>query len=465
MNADFLDALRQIEKEKEIPLEVLLETIQSALVTAYKKNYATTGDVRVSVVATKAGFKVFCQKDVVETVENVHGEMTIEEARKYDPEAQIGSVIEIEVTPENFGRIAAQTAKQVVVQRIREAEREKVYEEFNDRVGEVVTGTVQHKEQRNVYINLGRVEALLPPAEQAPNEPYRFNDRVKVYLLEVRRTPRGPQVVVSRTHPSLIRRLFELEVPEISEGIVSIKSVAREPGARTKIAVASTDEKVDPVGACVGHRGSRVQAVVNEVYDEKIDIVRWNADATKFISESLSPAKASSVTVDEDTKTALVIVPDSQLSLAIGKSGQNVRLAARLTGWRIDIRSEAQIARAALTAEPFPEGEEELAEAVESSDAVVAEPAIEVETSVEQVEEPVMATAEETADPVVQEAPKAKASKSKKTEPAKKPKAKASKSKEAEPAKKPKAKASKPEAVEPENKPKAGKSRKKAEDV
>ncbi|HOP80090.1 MAG TPA: transcription termination factor NusA, partial [Armatimonadota bacterium] len=225
------------------------------------------------------------------------------------------------------------------------------YEEFGDRVGEVVTGTVQRKEQRNVFINLGKVEALLPPAEQVPTEPYKFGDRLKVYVLEVRRTPRGPQVVVSRTHPTLIRRLFELEVPEITEGIVTIKSVAREAGARTKIAVSSSDDKVDPVGACVGHRGTRVQAVVNELYDEKIDIVRWSPDITKFVAESLSPAKALSVSADESTKTALVVVPDNQLSLAIGKSGQNVRLAARLTGWRIDIRSESQLARAVLTAE------------------------------------------------------------------------------------------------------------------
>lgn len=379
MNADFLDALRQIEKEKDIPLEALMDTIQSALVTAYKKNYAAIGDVKVRVEATKMGFKVFCEKDVVETVENPHMEMTVAEARKHDPKAEAGSVVEIEVTPENFGRIAAQTAKQVVVQRIREAEREKVYDEFNERIGEVVTGTVQHKEQRNVFINLGRVEALLPPAEQVASEPYRFNDRLKVYLLEARRTSRGPQVIVSRTHPSLIRRLFELEVPEISEEIVSIKSVAREPGARTKIAVSSTDEKVDPVGACVGHRGSRVQAVVNEVYDEKIDIVRWNADATKFIGEALSPAKASSVSVDEETKTALVIVPDSQLSLAIGKSGQNVRLAARLTGWRIDIRSESQVARQALTAEPEPEPEPETAVVAEPEPVIVDDPVAEPE--------------------------------------------------------------------------------------
>jgi len=346
MNADFLDALRQIEKEKEIPLEVLLSTIESALETAYKKNYAATGDVRVRVSSSKGGFHVFCEKDVVEEVENSHTEMSLQDARAYDPEAKVGDAIEIEVTPENFGRIAAQTAKQVVVQRIREAERERVYEEFGERVGEVLTGTVQRREQRNVFVNLGKIEALLPPAEQVPTEPYRFNDRIKVYVLEVRRTPKGPQVVVSRTHPSLIRRLFELEVPEIAEGIVTIKSVAREPGARTKVAVHSSDEKVDPMGACVGHRGSRVQSVVNELYDEKIDIVRWNDNIEKFIGEALSPAKAISVSCDEDTKTALVIMPDSQLSLAIGKSGQNVRLAARLTGWRIDIRSEAQIAKA-----------------------------------------------------------------------------------------------------------------------
>lgn len=369
MNQDFLDALRQIEKEKEIPLEVLLTTIESALETAYKKNFAATGDVRVRVTSSKSGFKVFCQKDVVEEVKNDHTEITFQDARKYDPDAVVGSSIEIEVTPENFGRIAAQTAKQVVVQRIREAEREKVYEEYGDRIGEVVTGTVQRREQRNVFINLGKVEALLPAAEQVPTEPYRFGDRLKVYMLEVRRTPRGPQVVVSRTHPTLIRRLFEFEVPEIAEGIVAIKSVAREAGARTKIAVASTDEKVDPVGACVGHRGSRVQSVVNELYDEKIDIVRWNESMSKFIAESLSPAKAVSVSADEETNTALVVVPDTQLSLAIGKSGQNVRLAARLTGWRIDIRSESQLVREALTVDDEDEAPE----------CDSAEPAAEVE--------------------------------------------------------------------------------------
>ena len=404
MNQDFLEALRQIEKEKDIPFEVLLVTIESALETAYKKNYAATGDVRVKVTSSKAGFKVFCQKDVVEDVENDHTEITVADARRYDPDALVGSQVEIEVTPENFGRIAAQTAKQVVVQRIREAEREHVYEEFGERVGEVVTGTVQRKEQRNVFINLGKVEALLPAAEQVPTEPYRFGDRLKIYILEVRRTPRGPQVVVSRTHPTLIRRLFELEVPEIVEGIVTIKSVAREAGARTKIAVTSSDDKVDPVGACVGHRGSRVQAVVNELYDEKIDIVRWSGEMSKYIAEALSPAKASSVTVNEETKTALVVVPDSQLSLAIGKSGQNVRLAARLTGWRIDIRSEAQIAKAVLTVEPEPEAEPETATVVvDTGDGFQAEDPEVIEVVAETAEEPEVAEVVADADeePVV----------------------------------------------------------------
>lgn len=363
MNGDFIEALRAIEKEKEIPLDVLLETVESALVTAYKKNFAATGDIKVRVESSRTGFKVYCQKLVVDEVTNEHAEILLSDALKHVPNAACGEVIEVEVTPEDFGRIAAQTAKQVVMQRIREAEREQVFEEYSDKVGEVVTGIIQRREQRSVFISIGKIEALLPANEQVPTEPYRFNDRLKVYVLEVRRTPKGPQVVVSRTHPSLIRRLFELEVPEIHDGVVAIKSVAREPGARSKIAVSSTDEKVDPVGACVGHRGGRVQAVVNELYDEKIDIVRWHEDVNRFIAESLSPAKVVSVTSDEETKSALAIVPDNQLSLAIGKAGQNVRLAARLTGWRIDIRSEAQAARSVLSSVES-EAEEEEAEVI-----------------------------------------------------------------------------------------------------
>ena len=236
-----------------------------------------------------------------------------------------------------------------MMQEFRETEREKVFDEYNAKIGEVATGIVQRTEMGNVYINIGKLEALLPKQEQVPTEPYRFNDRIKVYLLEVRKSTRGPQVIVSRSHPSLIRRLFELEVPEIADGSVLIKSVAREAGARSKIAVASEDDKIDPVGACVGHRGARVQAVVSELYDEKIDIVRWSADVKQFVAESLSPAKSVQVRVNEEKKSCFVLVPDNMLSLAIGKSGQNVRLAARLTGWRIDIRSESQEVKAAFT--------------------------------------------------------------------------------------------------------------------
>jgi transcription termination/antitermination protein NusA len=360
MNGEFLEALQQIAKEKDIPLDTLIETVESALATAYKKNNTTSGEIKVRIDSSRGSatpFRVYCEKIVVEEVNNDYSEISLAEARRLNPDVLVGETVALDVKQGDFGRIAAQTAKQVVVQRIREAERRKIYDEFNERVGEVVTGTVQRREGRNVIIGLGKLDALLPAQEQVESEPYRFNDRIKVYVLEVRDTNKGPQVVVSRTHPSLIRRLFELEVPEISDGIVTIKSVAREPGARSKIAVMSRDEKVDPVGACVGHRGGRVQAVVNELYDEKIDIVRWNVDMGIFIGEALSPAKAVKVTVNEEAKSAFVVVPDNQLSLAIGKAGQNVRLAARLTGWRIDIRSEAQVARAVLMAMTEPNNE------------------------------------------------------------------------------------------------------------
>ena len=382
MNGDFIEALRAIEKEKDIPLEVLIETVESALVTAYKKNFAAIGDVKVRVQSSKTGFRVFCEKAVVDQATNAHAEIELSEAREIDPDVAIGDFIEIEVTPEDFGRIAAQTAKQVVMQRIREAERDHIFDEYSEKVGEVVTGIVQRREQRNVFVNIGKIEALLPASEQVLTEPYRFNDRIKVYILEVRRTPKGPQVIISRTHPSLIRRLFELEVPEIHDGIVTLKSVAREAGSRSKIAVSSSDDKVDPIGACVGHRGSRVQAVVSELYDEKIDIVRWHEEQSRFIAESLSPAKVVSVTINEEAKSAFVIVPDNQLSLAIGKAGQNVRLAARLTGWRIDIRSEAQLAREALALPEEPAAE--AVEAVAAEESPAAEQPEEVAVGLEE---------------------------------------------------------------------------------
>ena len=350
MNAEFIDALRQIEREKDIPFDVLVEALETALSTAYKKSFNITEDVNLRVEqGGKTPFKVFRKMTVVENVENEHAEVTLPDARsRYKPDAAVGDVVEEPLAPRDFeriGRIAAQTAKQVVVQRIREAERDKIFDEYNDKVGEVITGTVSRREGSTILIALGKLEAVLPSKEQVPTEPYRFNDRIKVFVLEVRKTPKGPQVVVSRSHPSMIRRLFELEVPEIHDGIVSIKQVAREPGARSKIAVASRDDRVDAVGSCVGHRGARVQAVVNELYDEKIDIVRWSADNKQFITESLSPARVTSVQMDEASKSAFVVVPDNQLSLAIGKSGQNVRLAARLTAWRIDIRSDSQVAK------------------------------------------------------------------------------------------------------------------------
>jgi N utilization substance protein A len=369
MNGDFIEALRQIEKEKEIPFATLLKTLEVALGKAYKKHYGISGDVNVHIDTTKNSFKFSCEKLVIEPVGNEHAEMSLETARKINPNAEYGDMIAVEVTPENFGRIAAQTARQVMMQEFRETEREKVFDEFNAKIGEVATGIVQRHEGGNVYINIGKLEALLPQQEQVPGEPYRFSDRIKVYLLEVRRSSRGPQVIVSRSHPSLIRRLFELEVPEIADGSVQIKSVAREAGARSKIAVACEDDKIDPVGACVGHRGARVQAVVSELYDEKIDIVRWSANVSQFVAESLSPAKSVNVKVNEEKKSCFVLVPDNMLSLAIGKSGQNVRLAARLTGWRIDIRSESQEAKAV-----FAKAAEEVAEEERQAEAERANP-------------------------------------------------------------------------------------------
>ena len=344
MQVDFVQALRDIEKEKDIPLEVLEEILEAALVSAYRKHYGSAGEIHVEIDWEDSRASIYARKKVVENIEDQHTELSIAEARKLDEGIQVGESIDIEVTPENFGRIAAQTAKQVVVQRIREAEREIIFSEFADRAGEVVTGVVQRRSGRSVFINVGKVEALLPASEQMPSDGYRFGERIKVYVVEVKRTTKTPHVLVSRSHPGLLRRLFELEVPEIHDGVVEIKAIAREAGLRTKVAVFSRQEYVDPVGACVGHRGSRVQAVVDELRGEKIDIVRWSDEMARYLASALSPARVNEVRIDEDGKTATVIVPDNQLSLAIGKEGQNVRLAARLTGWRIDIRSETQIA-------------------------------------------------------------------------------------------------------------------------
>lgn len=344
MNVDFMEALREIEREKGIPLEKLVEAIEAALISAYRKNFGSAQNVRVEIDRSTGEIKVLAQKTVVENVKDPREEISLEEARRLNPRYELGDKVEVEVTPRNFGRIAAQTAKQVVVQRIREAERNIIYDEFSGREQDIVTGVVRRTEMKTVFIDLGRTEAILAPSEQVSTEVYRQGDRIKTYILEVRKTTKGPQILVSRTHPGLVRRLFELEVPEIHDGIVEIKAVAREPGLRSKIAVYSHDQNVDPIGACVGPRGMRVQTVVNELRGEKIDIIRWSPDQAEFVASALSPAKVISVDLDEENRAARVVVPDYQLSLAIGREGQNARLAARLTGWKIDIKSESQVA-------------------------------------------------------------------------------------------------------------------------
>ncbi len=342
MNQDFMMALESIEEEKGIKKEILFEAIEAALISAYKRNFDSAHNVKVNIDRESGDIKVFSCLDVVENVTNPQQEIDIDEAKSKDPNKDIGDVVEEEVTPKNFGRIAAQTAKQVVIQRIREAERELIFEEYIDREEDIVTGLVQRFEHRNAIINLGKTEAVLPPSEQIPGEVHRQGDRIKAFILEVKKTTKGPQIVISRTHPGLLKRLFELEVPEIYNGTVEIKAVAREPGYRSKIAVYSRHSDVDPVGACVGPKGSRVQAIVGELKGEKIDIIEWNDEPEVFISSSLSPAKVMKVEVYPDSKSAMVLVPDYQLSLAIGKEGQNARLAAKLTGWKIDILSESR---------------------------------------------------------------------------------------------------------------------------
>ena len=343
-------AIDDLAKEKGIAPEVLFDAIEAALISAYRRNFGSEQNAHVQIDRETGEFHVYAHKTVVKDLTDPVMEMALSDAQAIDPDYEEGDVLEIEVTPANFGRIAAQTAKQVVVQRIREAERGNIYDEFSGRSSDIVTGTVQRVENRTVFIDLGRTEAVLTASEQIEGENYVYGDRVKAYILEVRRTSKGPQVSVSRTHPGLLKRLFELEVPEIYDGIVEIKSVAREPGMRSKIAVYSKDADVDPVGSCVGHKGMRVQAVVTELRNEKIDIVKWNADAARYIANALSPAKVVSVKANAEEKSAKVIVPDNQLSLAIGKEGQNARLAARLTGFKIDIKSEKQAREAGETA-------------------------------------------------------------------------------------------------------------------
>lgn len=340
MSSDLLDALTALEKQKGISRDVLVEAIEAALVTAYKRNFNQAQNVRVDLNLDVGTMKVYSRKDVVEEVEDERLQISLEDAHKINPSYELEDVVEEEVTPRDFGRVAAQTAKQVVTQRVREAERGIIYEEYVDREDDIVNGIVERLDARNLYVGLGKVEAVLPVGEQIPTEKYQPHDRIKVYITKVERTSRGPQVFVSRTHPGLLRRLFEVEVPEIFEGIVEIKSIAREAGDRSKISVHTNNDAVDPVGSCVGARGARVQSISNELNGEKIDIVEWSEDPAIFVANALSPSKVIDVQVNEEDRSTTVVVPDYQLSLAIGKRGQNARLAAKMTGWKIDIKSE-----------------------------------------------------------------------------------------------------------------------------
>ncbi len=377
MNKEFIQAIEDLEKEKHISKEILLEAIESALVSAYKKNYGTSQNVRVDINEETGDINVYMRMDVVadEEIEDELTQIPLSEAMEIDPRYEVGDVVEYQVTPRDFGRIAAQTAKQVVVQRIREAERGMIFDNFITRQGEILTGTVQRVSNETLFVNVGNTEGILSPNEQVPGERYKVNDRLKVYIMDVRKTNKGPQVFLSRSHPGLVKRLFELEVPEIEDGTVEIKGIAREAGSRTKMAVYTEYENVDPVGACVGTRGNRVQAIVDELHGEKIDIITWSEDPEVLIGNVLSPAKVEKVIIpDEDEKSAIVIVPDYQLSLAIGKEGQNVRLAARVSGWKIDIKSHSQY-------EAMLEDEDDLI--VEVDDEVEAEMEAEIEVEVE----------------------------------------------------------------------------------
>lgn len=342
----------QVAKERGIPRDTLVEALEAALVSAARKKYGNRVELEAQYSDETGEVEVFLFKDVVEKVEDSTVQIDLDTARReLDPEAEVGDQLGVKMETDAFGRIAAQTAKQVIIQKVKDAERENIYAEYKDRKGDVVTGMVQRFEKRNIIVNLGRGEAILPFSEQIPRETYRQGDRIRALILDVRRTQKDPQIILSRSNPAFLVKLFEQEVPEIAEGVVRIMCAAREPGQRAKIGVRSSDADVDPVGACVGMKGSRVQAVVQELRGEKIDIIPWNDDSAHFVCNALQPAEISKVIIDQDTNTMEVIVADEQLSLAIGKKGQNVRLAAKLTGWKIDVRSESKEEK--ITGESF----------------------------------------------------------------------------------------------------------------
>jgi len=379
MKNEFLAAINMLSNEKGVSPEIVVEALESALVSAYKRNFGeTTVNIVAQIDPATGEPKVFAERIVVEVPGEDPAEIDPDGAKALKADAQVGDTILENVTPKSFGRIAAQTAKQHIVQKLREAERRRVYEEFSERKDEIIHGLVERIEQRTVILELGRTEAVMPPSEQVPTERYFSGQRLRVYLVDVSETPKGPQLLVSRSHKGMIKRLFEQEIPEIFNGIVEIKAIAREPGARSKVAVRAVQEGVDPVGSCVGMRGVRIQNIVNELGGEKIDVIPWDGDPAAFVAAALSPAQVQRVDISEDEKTATVVVPERQLSLAIGREGQNARLAARLTGWRIDIKSDVAVA----PAEPEEALEEASAEAVAEELPIAAE-ATETETVTE----------------------------------------------------------------------------------
>jgi len=351
LKSETIIAINQICSERNLPQEIIFEAIESALVSAYKRNFGSGQNIKAAIDMQTGDPHVYVERIVVESVEDDRFEVTLDEAKEIQPDVELGSLVREEVTPGSFGRIAAQTAKQVILQRIREAERDALFSSYADREGEIINGMVANVTSHAITLNLGRTEAIMPRSQQVPGERYRIGQRIRAYVMEVKRTNRGPQIVVSRTHRHMLRRLLELEVPEIFNGTVEIKSIAREAGSRSKVAVAALQEGVDPVGSCVGIRGMRIQSIVSELGGEKIDVVGWSADTATFIANALSPARVSYVVLgdpDSTGKTATVVVPDDQLSLAIGKEGQNARLSAKLTGWRIDIKSAEEAEREGL---------------------------------------------------------------------------------------------------------------------
>lgn len=365
---ELIEAMDELEKERGIKKDYLIESLEGALVSAYKKNFDSVDNVKVTINQETGDVHIYSVREVVEKSEDPLLEISIDEARQINPKAEIGETVDLEIVPKDFGRIAAQTAKQVVVQKIREAERDIVYNEYHDKTGEIVTGIIQKVDENLVVLDLGKLEGIMTAKEQIPTEHYKVNDKIRGYVVSVKKEVKGnPQVVVSRSHPDFVRKLFEFEIPEIYEGLIEIKSVSRDPGSRSKVAVYSKNENIDPVGSCVGQKGVRIQNIINELHGEKIDVIEWSEDPAIYIAAALLPAQVMAVDANDEEKFAQVIVPDDQLSLAIGKSGQNARLAAKLTNWKIDIKSESQFREMLAQKAEDVNNSEEVEETEESS--------------------------------------------------------------------------------------------------